>query len=356
MNALLDDVWREYGDYIRKGNIPALCRIDLDTEAGQRLAAEEFLARHAEAMSLRLTWAWDNEETGRFRQFLNRARKILAPVLPKSYLAYTSDARMARMFAYALRPLQYSAENYAGQGAGGDRSTAGEEVRLSQVRQVKKLDHSRYQENTMLSREAKIPVIEIQPTFHTVSEAENVLSEKIRTGGGRIDVVNVDQDMPVQIRTNGSLDEAASERALIESMSDGTPAEIHAAALLNVEKLLETAKLATSHRDWHTFAKNQQNGTNKETALQIHRFYSAMKCGDDLYGVKMTVREKRSGKNLFYTLETHDLDIQKISPATDGHRGGVVKAALPVQSPDIEFSAFFEKFKPVDDLLGFKYK
>lgn len=139
-------------------------------------------------------------------------------------------------------------------------------------------------------------------------------------------------------------------------MTDGTPAEIHAAALRNIEALIAQAKLGVSHRDWHTYAKNEWHGQQKETALQVHRFYTAMQYGEDLYGVKMTVREKRDGRSVFYTLETHSLDIQKISPEAEGNRGGVANAAFPVQSPAIKYKSFFEKFKPVDDLLGLKYK
>ena len=85
--------------------------------------------------------------------------------------------------------------------------------------------------------------------------------------------------------------------------------------------------------------------------MQVHRFYTAMLYGDDIYGVKMTVREKRNGSTVFYTLETHDLDIQKINPETESSRGGLVKAALPVRTPTIKFSMFFEKFKPINDLF-----
>lgn len=55
----------------------------------------------------------------------------------------------------------------------------------------------------------------------------------------------------------------------------------------------------------------------------------------------MTVREKRNGKTVFYTQEAHDLEIQKINPAVENNRGGVAKAASPVQSPGIQFSMFF---------------
>ena len=37
-------------------------------------------------------------------------------------------------------------------------------------------------------------------------------------------------------------------------------------------------------------------------------------------------------------------------------RGGVVKAALPEQTPVIKYNAFFDKFKPLENLLGLKYK
>ena len=94
----------------------------------------------------------------------------------------------------------------------------------------------------------------------------------------------------------------------------------------------------------------------KEKALQIHRFYAAMEYEKNIYGVKMTVREKRNGKTVFYTLEAHDLEIQKINPAVENNRGGVAKAASPGRSPGIHFSMFFEKFKPINDLLGLKYK
>ena len=114
---------------------------------------------------------------------------------------------------------------------------------------------------------------------------------------------------------------------------------------------MKSAKLGVSHRDWHVHAKNQQRNTEKETALQVHRFYTAMLYGDDIYGVKMTVREKRNGSTVFYTLETHDLDIQKISPETESPRDSVAKAALPGRSPVVKFSMFFEKFKPINDLF-----
>ncbi|MBQ9804450.1 MAG: hypothetical protein IJW35_06375 [Lentisphaeria bacterium] len=104
------------------------------------------------------------------------------------------------------------------------------------------------------------------------------------------------------------------------------------------------------------FTAGDFKSIQQETALQIHRFYIAMQYGEGIYGVEMTVREKRNGATVFYTLEAHDLDIQKINPETESSRGGVAKAALPGRSPAIKFSTFFEKFNPSENLFGFKYK
>lgn len=224
------------------------------------------------------------------------------------------------------------------------------------VKQVKRLDHSRYQENTMLAADAPIPVVTIARKWMTVSDAEAVIDRKIKQNHGKFFIQQPEQKMPIQVVTNASLDEASSEKAVSETISDGTSPEIHAAALCNLEELLQHARLGVSHRDWHVHAKNQIRGVNRETALQIHRFYVGMRYGEAIYGVKLTVREKRNGDTVFYTLEAHDLNIQEITPDTEASGGGVVKPALPAETPVIQFNAFFEKFKPIVDLLGLKYK
>ena len=224
------------------------------------------------------------------------------------------------------------------------------------IRKVQKLDHSQYQENTMLAETAEIPVVHVESKFKTLNETQEIIEDKIRKNNGSLKVMNTEQNMQISIQSNGSLDEAVSLKALDSTRTDGTMPEIHAAALLNIEKLLETARLGASHPDWHVHAKNFMRGEKKEKALQIHRFYAAMEYEKNIYGVKMTVREKRNGKTVFYTLEAHDLEIQKINPAVENNRGGVVKAASPGRSPGIQFSMFFEKFKPIVDLLGLKYK
>lgn len=224
------------------------------------------------------------------------------------------------------------------------------------VKQVEWLDHSRYQENTMLAADAPIPVVTVAGKWMTVSDAEAEIEQKIKQNHGRLVISNSDQKMPIQVLLNSSLDEASSEKAVSETISDGTSPEIHAVALRNLEELLQHARLGVSHRDWHVHAKNQIRGVNRETALQIHRFYVGMMYNNSLYGVELTVREKRNGATVFYTLEAHDLNIQEITPDTEASGGGVVKPALPAESPAIKFNAFFEKFKPIVDLLGLKYK
>ena len=224
------------------------------------------------------------------------------------------------------------------------------------VKQVEWLDHSRYQENTMLAADAPIPVVTVAGKWMTVSDAEAEIEQKIKQNHGRLVISNSDQKMPIQVLLNSSLDEASSEKAVSETISDGTSPEIHAVALRNLEELLQHARLGVSHRDWHVHAKNQIRGVNRETALQIHRFYVGMMYNNSLYGVELTVREKRNGATVFYTLEAHDLNIQEITPDTEASGGGVVKPALPAESPAIKFNAFFEKFNPIVDLLGLKYK
>ena len=230
------------------------------------------------------------------------------------------------------------------------------ELEQTDIRKVQKLDHSQYQENTMLAETAEIPVVHVESKFKTLNETQEIIEDKIRKNNGSLKVMNTEQNMQISIQSHGSLDEAVSLKALDSTRTDGTMPEIHAAALLNIEKLLETARLGASHPDWHVHAKNFMRGEHKEKAVQIHRFYAAMEYEKNIYGVKMTAREKWNGKTVFYTLEAHDLEIQKINPAVENNRGGVAKAASPVQSPGIQFSMFFEKFKPIVDLLGLKYK
>lgn len=312
----------------------------------QRLAAEEYIAHIAETPQKP---SWWKELLQKIRMWWQSLRGTPLPM---------TDDQISTLIARSSRKMRQQWYNRRSRVVQGNRRfftdlKTGEE---QGVTELKKLDHSQYQENTMLSGDEDIALIDIPRANNTVYTAEKEIAEKIKKSGGHLIAVNEDQNMRILIQSNNSLDEAASEKAVKETLSDGTSAEIHAAALANIEKLLSKARLGASHRDWHTYAKNQQRGTNKETALQIHRFYSAMQYGDDIYGVKMTVREKQNGSTVFYTLEAHDLDIEKITPETESSRGGVVKAALPGRSPAIQFSAFFEKFKPVDDLLGLKYK
>ncbi|UKI31691.1 MAG: hypothetical protein L6W00_28835 [Lentisphaeria bacterium] len=48
------------------------------------------------------------------------------------------------------------------------------------------LDHSRYQENTMLAADAPIPVVTIARKWMTVSDAEAVIDRKIKTESWKV--------------------------------------------------------------------------------------------------------------------------------------------------------------------------
>ena len=63
-----------------------------------------------------------------------------------------------------------------------------------------------------------------------------------------------------------------------------------------------------------------------------------------------------NGDNKFYTLETHDLEVKKITP--DSKTAGGVRNGTysPVTTAEIKFSTFLKKFNPISDLLGLKYK
>lgn len=212
---------------------------------------------------------------------------------------------------------------------------------------------SRYQENFMLNENAEIPVIQIpaNPRKISLHEVENELAKKIRESGS-IKILVKEKNMLVEVFTHDSLDEATCVKSIRETTSDGTDPEIHAIALKNIENLLPHARLGASHRDWHTFAKNMMSGNKKKEVVQIHRFFVAIKYNGGTYGIEYTVREKGDQKNVFYTLEAHKLNALE----TKGFQGGLAEAASPGQPPKIQYNAFFEKFKPMDDLLGFKYK
>ena len=218
------------------------------------------------------------------------------------------------------------------------------------VEYKKKLNSSEYQNNAMLSPQTYIPVLDFSEKDLPIkiSDVQNNLRNKAKDQGD-ITVINQDQRMPIIIESKG-ISEAGSGVALDSTRADSTSPKIHAMALENVEELLKKAKLGASHRDWHNFARNRKQ------VNQVHRFYVAMKHGVDTYGVKLTVYEWGNGNNKFYTLETHDLEVKKITP--DSKTAGGVRNGTysPVTTAEIEFSTFFEKFKPISDLLGLKYK
>ena len=215
---------------------------------------------------------------------------------------------------------------------------------------------SRYQDNTMRAPDTEIPVISIPhvPKSLSLYSVEKEIATKIRNNNGCWKIFNEDQNMPIEILSHDSLDEAVCLNAIQETKNDGTPSIIHTIALRNIDILLVKAKLGVSHTDWHTYAKNKIHKNNKEEAAQVHRFFVAMEYDGKVYGIEYTVKEKTNGRNVFYTLEAHSL--KENTPENKSSQGGVAKAASPGQSPSVQYNTFFEKFNPEGDLFGDKYR
>lgn len=209
---------------------------------------------------------------------------------------------------------------------------------------------SRYQDNTMRAPDTEIPVISIPhvPKSLSLYSVEKEIATKIRNNNGCWKIFNEDQNMPIEILSHDSLDEAVCLNAIQETKNDGTPSIIHTIALRNIDILLVKAKLGVSHTDWHTYAKNKIHKNNKEEAAQVHRFFVAMEYDGKVYGIEYTVKEKTNGRNVFYTLEAHSL--KENTPENKSSQGGVAKAASPGQSPSVQYNTFFEKFNPEGDL------
>ena len=304
--ALLDAVWehshntREMQEIITRYGLaavdPETGEIDLDTltPEARREAAEELLAVKGELFGSDIrtiygenrhdidTWSAGKYDLNDLRNIETRTREWMADtgyrpqqpswirqLLTKIRLFLRNiglshheltDQDILNIIAIASRESRKRTRRAAVKAPSGGGRFA---VENTNVNEIQKLDHSRYQENTMLSENADIKLIDIEQEFYTISGAEKYLAAKIKSASGRLSVVNKDQNMNILIRSNESLDEATSEKAVEETLADGTPAEIHAAAIVNIEKLLSEAKLGVSHRDWHVYAKNQIRGTKK---------------------------------------------------------------------------------------------
>lgn len=208
----------------------------------------------------------------------------------------------------------------------------------------------------MRAPDTEIPVISIPhvPKSLSLYSVEKEIATKIRNNNGCWKIFNEDQNMPIEILSHDSLDEAVCLNAIQETKNDGTPSIIHTIALRNIDILLVKAKLGVSHTDWHTYAKNKIHKNNKEEAAQVHRFFVAMEYDGKVYGIEYTVKEKTNGRNVFYTLEAHSL--KENTPENKSSQGGVAKAASPGQSPSVQYNTFFEKFNPEGDLFGDKYR
>ena len=89
--------------------------------------------------------------------------------------------------------------------------------------------------------------------------------------------------------------------------------------------------------------------------LQMHRFYVGMNYEGELFGLKMSVKELKDGYNLLYSMEVHDIEIERIKkPSQSFNREGgwIGSKNIEPGSKNLKFKDFFEKFKPLNDLIG----
>lgn len=160
--------------------------------------------------------------------------------------------------------------------------------------------------------------------------------------------------------------------------ASSVPAYVHAAAMANLKTLFRNAALGVIHRGW--YANDYVTGGDKLQAMA--RFYVGMQYEGNQYGVKITAKILESGKNNLYSIEAHDIEVipdyakkeplqspgearianfpensQPVAPADISEGGGRQSSHEENLPPNtLQFSAFFEKFKPHDEIIGEKYR
>ena len=91
-----------------------------------------------------------------------------------------------------------------------------------------------------------------------------------------------------------------------------TRAYVYSAALVNIDRLFENARLALSHDDRYNV--NEGGGKAEGDIVQMHRFLVVMKYEGNDYAVKITVKEYRNGNNAVYALQTMTVDAAEKMP------------------------------------------
>lgn len=226
-------------------------------------------------------------------------------------------------------------------------------------------DRSDYPRNRMADAEMPVNVVGIESGKHyTLSQAENTLKKKIsetksKTGQNYLEAQNEKTGIIARI-TNRRVGKYVSEKAYNKS---SVKPYIHAAAVVNIERLFRDASLGVSHPNHKGISEHE------DPIRQIHRFYTGMRYEDHVYGVKLTVKELREGFNILYTVETGDIEVFEIkNPSQSFNREGgwsgsdsepdsrsLDVTGKPVRRPNLKFRDFFEKFKPLNDLHGTAY-
>lgn len=207
--------------------------------------------------------------------------------------------------------------------------------------------------NWMADENMPVETVEIESGKHyTLSQAEYILKKKIaesesKTGENYINAKNEQTGITARI-TNRRAGKYVSEKAYNKS---SVKPHIHAAAVINIEKLFHAAALGVSH-------PNHKNiSGQKDPVLQMHRFYAGMRYEGHDYGVKLSVKELRQGFNVLYTVETGDIEVSEMKKPLSVSQpgGGVDVTGETVRRPKFKFSDFFEKFKPQNDFRGTNY-
>ena len=213
---------------------------------------------------------------------------------------------------------------------------------------------AKHPRNWMADENSEVQIVQVEhPHALTTSMAENSLKRRIREysrthEGKAFEVKNAKTGMTARVDEH-SATKMRSGKAVEKSDNP----HIHAIAMLNVDKLFEKALLGVCHKD----RKNTGN------ILQMHRFYVGMRYRGGLYGVKITVKEQ-PGTNHLYSIEARDIevfeikkpDMNRVSYRDMSHRPPEEKsAAWAALKQILHFRDFFEKFDPLNDLLGSGY-
>ena len=100
---------------------------------------------------------------------------------------------------------------------------------------------------------------------------------------------------------NSTANKIRSGKAVKKS---SVPPYVHAKANSMIYELFENSILGVSH------AGRKMD----DPILQMHRFYVGMNYEGELFGLKMSVKELKDGYNLLYSMEVHDIEIEKTLP------------------------------------------